>query len=140
MKKPLIFILVGVIVVCLIGACVFLATLKISATNKENAYFDVYKSMAADYIRISPEIIAKYGEDNLNLDFGTISYYESGRTTLDIYVDYFFPKVPDTIEEFSKNIKDMSIEVTINGDDYQVNLLKNEQGNLVVIDVVEVVD
>ena len=140
MKKPLIFILVGVIVVCLIGACVFLATLKISATNKENAYFDVYKSMAADYIRISPEIIAKYGEDNLDLDFGTISYYESGRTTLGIYVDYFFLKVPDTIEEFSKNIKDMSIEVTINGDDYQVNFLKNEQGNLVVIEVVEVVD
>ena len=140
MKKPLIFILVGVIVVCLIGACVFLATLKISATNKENAYFDVYKSMAADYIRISPEIIAKYGEDNLDLDFGTISYYESGRTTLGIYVDYFFPKVPDTIEEFSKNIRDMSIEVTINGDDYQVNFLKNEQGNLVVIEVVEVVD
>ena len=140
MKRPLVIVLVSIVAVCLIGCFVFLLTTRLSANTKADAYFDVYKSMAADYIRISPEIIAKYGEDNLDLDFGTISYYESGRTTLGIYVDYFFPKVPDTIEEFSKNIKDMSIEVTINGDDYQVNFLKNEHGNLVVIEVVEVVD
>ena len=103
------------------------------ATNKEHAYFDVYRAQAEEYIKSSPEILEKY-QDGISVKFDNSVTYQRNtkRTLIDKFVYIFSPDVPETIEEFSANIKMIKFNTRINGDAYEVIFEKNDNGELYV--------
>ncbi len=139
-NKSLLFILLGIFVVCFIGGSIFFAQQGISAAHKRQEYFDVYRSQAEEYIKASSDIKNKYGDDiSIDID-GTTTYSESGKGFFDRYIEVFAPNVPDTFEEFSKGIDMVSFELTINGDAYRITFEKDGKGYLAVSELVEMND
>lgn len=141
MKKHIVPIIAGIAVVCFIGLSIFFALQGISTSNKKQAYFDAYREQAKEYVQSSPEIVAKYREGNIDVKFdSSFSYYESGRGFLDKYIELFNPKVPDTLEEFSKNIESVTFTLTVNGDPYEITFEQNSSGTLTITELVEITD
>ena len=132
-NKKMLFILLGVFTVCFIGASIFFAFQGVSAANKRQEYFDVYRANAEEYIKSDSEIVNKYG-DTVSVDFDkSVTYRESGeRGFFDRYLAVFNPQVPDTLEEFSNGIAMIKFNVKINGDAYEIVFEKNDQGKLCV--------
>jgi len=62
-NKSLLFILLGVFVVCFIGGSIFFALQGVSAANKKQEYFDTYRANAEKYIKSDSEMLSKYGSD-----------------------------------------------------------------------------
>ena len=56
-NKKSFFVLIGIFAVCFIGASVFIVLQGISASNKEQEYFDIYRARAEEYIRSDSEIV-----------------------------------------------------------------------------------
>lgn len=141
-NKKLLFAIIAVVAICFIGLSIFFALQGMSAANKRQEYFDVYREKAEEYIQASPEIIAQYGEDNISVTFdGSVTYSESGeKGFLDRYIEVFKPNVPDTLEEFSEDIAMIKFKLEINGDAYEILFEKNDQGNLVVSNLTAVAD
>lgn len=132
-KKIIIFVLVGILVTIFIGTSLFFVLQGISASNKEWEYIDVYRTRAEEYIKSSPEIAEKYGED-VSVEFdNSVTYQRSTKQNFfDKFLNVFSPDVPKTIEEFSINIKMMKFNVKINGDEYEIIFEKNDLGELEV--------
>ena len=132
-NKKIIFVLIGALAVCFIGASIFFALQGISAENKRQEYFDVYRDMAEEYIKSNPEMLNKYGDD-LSVEFdNSVTYSESGeRGFFDRYIEVFVPNIPDTLEEFTDGIDMIKFNVKISGDEYEIIFEKNDLGKLVV--------
>ncbi len=136
-NKIVLFITIGVLAICFIGASVFFALQGISAANKEQEYFDFYRAKAEEYIKSDPEIVKKYG-DTVSVKFDdavTVTYLERGR--FDKYIEVFAPNVPDSLEEFNKEIDMIKFNVKINRNAYEIVFEKNSDGELVVSDLTE---
>ena len=138
-NKKLIFVLIGVLVVCFIGASFFFALQGISAGNKIQEYFDVYRDMAEKYIKANSEMLNKYGDD-ISVEFdNSVTYSESGeRGFFDRYIEVFVPNIPDTLEEFIDEIDMIKFNVKISGDEYEIIFEKNDLGKLVVTNLSEI--
>ena len=138
-NKKFIFVLICVLVVCFIGASVFFALQGISAENKRQEYFDVYRDMAEKYIKANSEMLNKYGDD-ISVEFdNSVTYSESGeRGFFDRYIEVFVPNIPDTLEEFTDGIDMMKFNVKISGDAYEIIFEKNDLGKLVVTNLSEI--
>ena len=138
-NKKLIFVLIGVLVVCFIGASIFFALQGISAEYKRQEYFDVYRDMAEKYIKANSEMLNKYGDD-ISVEFdNTVTYSESGeRGFFDKYIEVFVPNIPDTLEEFIDEIDMIKFNVKISGDEYEIIFEKNDLGKLVVTNLSEI--
>ena len=137
-NKKFIFVLIGVLVVCFIGTSIFFALQGISAANKRQEYFDIYRANAEEFIKSDSEILSKYGSD-ISVKFdNSVTYSESGeRGFFDIYIEVFAPRVPDTLEEFTNGIEMIMFKVKINGDLYEITFEKNSVGELVVSNLTE---
>ena len=138
-NKKLFFVLIGIFAVCFIGASVFIVLQGISASNKKQEYFDIYRARAEEYIRSDSEIVNKYG-DNISLKFdGTVEYKASAeRGFLDIYIEVFAPRVPATLEEFTDETAMIKFKLEINGDAYEIVFEKNSVGELSVSDLTKI--
>ena len=138
-NKKIIFVLIGVLVVCFIGASIFFALQGISAANKRQEYFDVYRDMAEKYIKANSEMLNKYGDD-ISVEFdNSVTYSESGeRGFFDRYIEVFVPNIPDTLEEFTDGIDMIKFNVKISGDEYEIIFEKNDLGKLVVTNLSEI--
>ena len=137
-NKKFIFILIGILVVCFIGASIFFALQGISAANKEQEYFDVYRNKAEEYIKSNAEMLNKYGDD-ISVKFdNSVTYSESGRSFFDKYIEVFAPRVPATLEEFTNGIDMIQFNVKIGGDKYEITFEKNSLGELVVANLSEI--
>ena len=138
-NKKFIFVLIGVLVVCFIGASIFFASQGISAENKRQEYFDVYRDMAEKYIEANSEMLNKYGDD-ISVEFdNSVTYSESGeRGFFDRYIEVFVPNIPDTLEEFTAGIDMIKFNVKISGDEYEIVFEKNDLGKLVVTNLSEI--
>lgn len=132
-KKILFFVLIGILITFFVGTSMFFVLQGFLATNKEHAYFDVYRAQAEEYIKSSPEILEKY-QDGISVKFDNSVTYQRNtkRTLIDTFVYIFSPDVPETIEEFSANIKMIKFNTRINGDAYEVIFEKNDNGELYV--------
>ena len=139
-NKKIIFVLIGVLVVCFIGASIFFAFQGISAENKRQEYFDVYRDMAEKYIKANSEMLNKYGDD-ISVEFdNSVTYSESGeRGFFDRYIEVFVPNAPDTLEEFTDGIDMIKFNVKISGDEYEIIFEKNDLGELVVTNLSEII-
>ena len=139
-NKKFIFVLIGVLVVCFIGASIFFAFQGISAENKRQEYFDVYRDMAEKYIKANSEMLNKYGDD-ISVEFdNSVTYSESGeRGFFDRYIEVFVPNIPDTLEEFTDGIDMIKFNVQINGDEYEIIFEKNDFDELVVTNLSEII-
>ena len=104
-NKKLLFILLAVFAVCFIGASIFFALQGISAANKKQKYFDVYREKAEEYIKSDSEVLSKYGND-MSVEFdSSVTYSERGeRGFFDRYIEVFVPNIPNTLEEFTDGI------------------------------------
>ena len=144
-KKTLIFILLGALSVLFIGLSLFFSIRGIAAGNKRWEYFDVYKAQAEDYVKASPEIIDKYGND-ISVKFdNSVSYSQDRKNGFfnrfyDMFIEVFNPSVPDTIEEFTKDINTLKFKLTVNGDGYEIFFEKNDCGDLVISKLVALDD
>ena len=138
-NKKIIFVLICVLVVCFIGASIFFALQGISAENKRQEYFDVYRDMAEKYIKANSEMLNKYGDD-ISVEFdNSVTYSESGeRGFFDRYIEVFVPNIPDTLEEFTDGIDMIKFNVKISGDEYEIIFEKNNLGKLVVTNLSEI--
>ena len=138
-NTKILFILLSVFAVCFIGASIFFALQGISAANKEQEYFDVYRNKAEEYIQSNSEMLNKYGDDiSVNFD-NSVTYSESGeRGFFDRYIEVFAPHVPDTLEEFTAGIDMIKFNVKISGDEYEITFEKNSLGELVVTNLSEI--
>ena len=138
-NKKFIFVLICVLVVCFIGASVFFALQGISAENKRQEYFDVYRDMAEKYIKANSEMLNKYGDD-ISVEFdNSVTYSESGgRGFFDRYIEVFVPNIPDTLEEFTDGIDMIKFNVKISKDEYEIIFEKNDLGKLVVTNLSEI--
>ena len=138
-NKKLRFVLIGVLVVCFIGASIFFALQGVSAAIKIQEYFDVYRDMAEKHIKANSEMLNKYGED-ISVEFdNSVTYSESGeRGFFDKYIEVFVPNVPDTLEEFTDGIDMIKFNVKISGDEYEIIFEKNDFGKLVVTNLLEI--
>ena len=138
-NKKIIFVLIGVLVVCFIGASIFFALQGISAENKRQEYFDVYRDMAEKYIKANSEMLNKYGDD-ISVEFdNSVTYSESGeRGFFDRYIEVFVPNITDTLEEFTDGIDMIKFNVKISGDEYEIIFEKNDLGKLVVTNLSEI--
>ncbi len=138
-NKKMLFILLGVFAVCFIAASIFFAQQGISAANKEQEYFDAYKTKAEEYIKSDSEVLSKYGND-ISVEFdNSVTYRESGeRGFFDRYIEVFAPRVPDTLEEFTKKIDMIKFNVKINGNEYEITFEKNSLGELGVTHLSEI--
>ena len=137
-NKKTLFVLLGVVAVCFIGISMFFALQGISAANKRQEYFDVYREKAEEYIKSDSEVLNKYGND-ISVEFdSSVIYVESEkRGFFDKYIEVFAPRVPDTLEEFTKGIDMLEFDVEINGDKYEIAFEKNSAGELVVSNLAE---
>ena len=138
-NKKFIFVLIDVLVVCFIGASIFFVLQGISAANKTQEYFDVYRDIAEKYIKANSEMLNKYGDD-ISVEFdNSFTYSESGeRGFFDRYIEVFVPNIPDTLEEFTDGIDMIKFNVKINGDEYEIIFEKNDLGELVVTNLSEI--
>ncbi|MBQ9937100.1 MAG: hypothetical protein IJO86_02085 [Oscillospiraceae bacterium] len=138
-NKKSLFILLGVVVVCFIGVSIFFALQGISAANKRQEYFDVYREKAEEYIKWDSEVLKKYGND-VSVEFdSSVTYRKNGkRGFFDRYIDVFAPYVPNTLEEFVEGIEMIKFDIKINGDKYEITFEKNSAGELVVSNLTEV--
>ena len=138
-NKKFIFGLIGVLVICFIGASIFFALQGISAENKRQEYFDVYRDMAEKHIKANSEMLNKYGED-ISVEFdSSVTYSESGeRVFFDRYIEVFVPNIPNTLEEFTDGIDMIKFNVKISGDEYEIIFEKNDLGKLVVTNLSEI--
>ena len=138
-NKKFIFVLISVLVVCFIGASIFFALQGISAENKRQEYFDVYRDMAEKYIKANSEMLNKYGDD-ISVEFdNSVTYSESGeRGFFDRYIEVFVPNIPDTLEEFTDGMDMIKFNVKISGDEYEIIFEKNDLGKLVVTNLSEI--
>ena len=138
-NKKFIFVLIGVLVVCFIVASIFFAMQGISAENKRQEYFDVYRDMAEKYIKANSEMLNKYGDD-ISVEFdNSVTYSESGeRGFFDRYIEVFVPNIPDTLEEFTDGIDMIKFNVKISGDEYEIIFEKNDLGKLAVTNLSEI--
>ena len=132
-KKTLLFILIGVLATCLLAVSLFFVLQGVSAANKQNQYFDVYRARAEEYIKSSPEMIEKYGE-NITVEFdNSVTYSQSGeRGFFDSVIEAFAPRVPDTLEEFEQGIDRIRFNVKVNKKAHEITFEKNDAGELVV--------
>ena len=138
-NKKFIFVLISVLVVCFIGASIFFALQGISAENKRQEYFDVYRDMAEKYIKANSEMLNKYGDD-ISVEFdNSVTYSESGeRGFFDRYIEVFIPNIPDTLEEFTDGMDMIKFNVKISGDEYEIIFEKNDLGKLVLTNLSEI--
>ena len=138
-NKKIIFVLICVLVVCFIGASIFFALQGISAENKRQEYFDVYRDIAEKYIKANSEMLNKYGDD-ISVEFdNSVTYSESGeRGFFDRYIEVFVPNIPDTLEEFTDGIDMIKFNVKISKDEYEIIFEKNDLGKLVVTNLSEI--
>ena len=138
-NKKFIFVLIDVLVVCFIGASIFFVLQGISAANKTQEYFDVYRDIAEKYIKANSEMLNKYGDD-ISVEFdNSVTYSESGeRGFFDRYIEVFVPNIPDTLEEFTDGIDMIKFNVKISGDEYEIIFEKNDLGKLVVTNLSEI--
>ena len=90
-------------------------------------------AQAREYIESSPEIVDKYGND-ISIEFTKSGTYlaEGERNFSDLIIDTFFPKAPDTIEEFILETEKISFYVSINRDKYEIIFTKDIEGKLTV--------
>ena len=132
-RKIIIFVLIGVFATSFFGITAFSVTRGILADEKKREYFDVYMAQAREYIESSPEIVDKYGND-ISIEFTKSGTYlaEGERNFSDLIIDTFFPKAPDTIEEFILETEKISFYVSINRDKYEIIFTKDPAGNLTV--------
>ena len=139
-NKKLLFILLAVFAVCFIGASIFFALQGISAANKKQDYFDVYREKAEEYIKSDSEVLSKYGND-VSVEFdSSVTYSESGeRGFFDRYIEVFVPNIPNTLEEFTDGIDMIKFNVKISGDEYEIIFEKNDLGELVVTNLLEII-
>ena len=138
-NKKILFILLSVFAVCFVGAIIFFALQGISAANKEQEYFDVYRGKAEEYIKSDSEVLSKYGND-ISVEFdNSVTYRESGkRGFFDRYIEVFAPRVPDTLEEFTEEIDMIKFNVKVNGNEYEITFEKNSLGELGVTNLSEI--
>ena len=138
-NKKFIFVLIGILVVCFIGACIFFPLRGMFAAIKQQEYFDIYRDKAVEYIKSDTEMLNKYG-DSLSVKFdNSVTYLESGeRGFFDKYIEVFAPRVPDTLEEFTAGIDMIKFNVKISGDKYEITFEKNSLGELVVTNLSEI--
>lgn len=142
-KKKLIFIIIGAFVICFIIASIFFVQRALSAADKRQEYFDVYRADAEEYIKSEAEMLDKYGDD-ISVEFDNlVTYEESGdKGLLDIYIDMlrniFAPRAPESIEEFNEEIESIQFSVKVNGNAYEITFEKNELGELVVSELIQV--
>ncbi len=139
-NKKLLFILIGIFAVCFVGASVFFALQGISAANKEQEYFDFYRTTAEEYIKSDSKMLSKYGDD-ISVKFdNSFTYSKSGeRGFFDRYIEFFVPNVPDTLDEFTAGIDMIKFNVKIDGNVYEIVFEKNSIGELVVSSLTEIV-
>ncbi len=137
-NKKLLFIILGVLVVCFVGATFFFVSQGILASNKEQKYVDFYRNEAEEYIKANSEMLNKYGDD-FSVDFdNSVTYSLSEeRGFFDRYIELFAPKVPDTIEEFTDGIDAIKFGFEIKRDKYEIIFEKNSDGELVVTNLSE---
>ena len=138
-NKKIIFVLIGALVVCFIGSSIFFALQGISAAKKRQEYFDVYRDMAEEYIKSDSGMLDKYGDD-FSVEFdNSVTYSESGeRGFFDRYIEVFVPNAPDTLDEFTDGIDMIKFNVKISGDEYEIIFEKNDLGELVVTNLLEI--
>ena len=138
-NKKLLLIIIGVLVISFIGASVFFAWQGISAANKKQEYFEVYRDIAKKYIASDSEMLNKYGDD-ISVTFdNSVTYSKSGeRGFWDSYIEIFAPRVPDTLEKFTDEIDMIKFNVRIRGDKYEIIFEKNTLGELVVTNLSEI--
>ena len=138
-NKKLLFILLGVFAVCFIGVSIFFAMQGVSAANKRQEYFDVYREKAEEYIKSDAVVLSTYGND-VSVEFeSSVTYSESGeRGFFDRYIEVFVPSVPDTLEEFTDEIDMIKFNVKISEDEYEIIFEKNDLGELVDTNLSEI--
>ena len=134
-KQKWLIIIAAILFVCVIGATLFFVFRGIIEHEKEMQYIYEYRADAEEYIRASSEIADKYGDD-ITVKFSDTTRYSlinyERKTLADLFSQVFNPQAPDTIGEFSANIKDMEFDVEINGDEYTIILENDGKGTLVV--------
>jgi len=137
-NKKILLILLGVLVACIIGGGIFFALQGISAADKEQEYFDVYRTKAEEYIKSDSEVLNKYG-NNVSVKFdNSVTYRKSEKeNSFNKYIEVFAPRVPDSIEEFTEGMEMIKFDVQINGDKYEITFEKNSVGELAVSNLAE---
>lgn len=126
-RKIIIFVLIGVFATSFLGLTAFSVMRGISANEKRQEYFDAYREQAKDYVESHSEI---YGE-NASLNFDRTVYTESTeRSFLDLCIDTFFPRVPNTIEEFSEELESLEFTAEMNTEKFKIIFTKDESGEL----------
>ena len=95
--------------------------------------------MAEEYIKSDSGMLDKYGDD-FSVEFdNSVTYSESGeRGFFDRYIEVFVPNAPDTLEEFTDGIDMIEFNVRISGDEYEIIFEKNDLGELVVTNLLEI--
>ena len=125
-KKKMFFILLGIVSVLYTCACIFFAWQGISAANKRDKHFDVYRDKAVEYIKSDADMLSKYGSD-MSVKFNSsTTYRESGESGFfNMVSEVFAPDVPDTPEEFASKIEMIKFGVKVNRDLYEITFEKN---------------
>lgn len=135
MKKTIVFIIIGILVVSFLGATLYFTMRGLSVSDKMQEYLDVYRIKAEEYIKSAPEITDRYGETPRITFDDTITYKENakeGNRFLRAISEAFNPKAPADIDEFTASVSMIEFDVEINDDDYIITFEKNIQGELVV--------
>ena len=80
-----------------------------------------------------------YGND-ISVEFdNSVTYSESGeRGFFDKYIEVFAPRTSNTLEEFTDRIDMIKFNVKISGNEYEIIFEKNDLGELVVTNLLEI--
>ena len=130
-NKILFYVLCVLCALCFICLTLFFTFRAISAHDKEWEYFNVYRARAVDYIKKDSDILNRYGDD-VSVEFdNSITYSEvAPKPYFKRLAEVFNPNVPETFEEFDKNIKSVKLYVEVNGESYEITFERDMQGGL----------
>ena len=131
MKKKTFFLLASLLSSLVVVLAVVLVIRGISAEQKRQEHFDVYRAKAEAYIRSDSDIFSRFG-DNLYINFvGSVTYSDGEEDEFfDRLLEFINPQVPDTVTEFTKDIEMIKFDVEINAATYEIVFERDEYGTL----------
>ena len=137
-KKKFALILVGIFVTLFVGTTIFFVFHDFCASRIEEKFFEKCWSDAEAYIKSDPELLQKYGVEDLlpkNSKRVSISYYNR-RHPIVRFLEKFALRYPKTVEEYQATVAELTFRARIGWDDYyDVTMGRNEQGEFVVLEL-----
>ncbi len=138
-KKIRLFVFLGILATCLTALAIFSLARGLVAFKKEDMYFDQYREEATEYIKSSPYMIEKYGNDfSVRHDKTTVYSIkeDNGKPWIvDAFTSIFYPKIPKSLEDFNETYSEIAFEFWIDGDHYMIVFEKNDNGEFEITDL-----